>query len=1066
MTWLLMFVVMYLHPTWTSQAAEPAANLFTVPLFSVHANNRLANKEILKLAQDERGFVWLGTARGLFRFDGYEYKKIMGDRHGNEIGNIYVRSLLTQGDTLWIGTMSSGLYRLDLVSGDIRQYLHQSDNNNSLGGNQVNAIEQGDKGELWIAHSFGLDSFDPQRNEFKHYFSADNPADRYFNYLLDMEFDANQRLWLSTAKGLATFNLATNDFSLFQPHEPQSLLNTVVTRKIFRASDGRLWLATQKQGIYIVDPADFGVTRLSDAPGRENTLNTTLAETQDPISGQRHIWVAGYEGVEMRDADSGQLLKVLKGNLSDPYGLQGDNVYPLLTLSSGMLFMGVNNVGLQFYNPLTSQYQYFDKFSPQLESTFASVLHQVIRLDTSDIVLFSQQAMVRVDLSSGAVRPFLPYPALRGREVVSGLRDADGIYWLGGGNGNIFRVDEQQQSVQELRLPLPKNEGVFVRHLAQSHSGDLWIGSDRGLVKLNPATLAFSQVQNLDGSPYINYVRTLLVDARDRLWIGSNSGFGVITPDTHSVRFYSSQQGTKGTLSHDSIVQIYQNQQQQIMLVTRAGIDRLIDDSTEIKEFAPFAAEVTRQLDTEEHIIQLQNGDYWIGTRYLVNEAGDLLAKFDESQGALAKGRSRASLLLDSGHILHFYNGGLVRFAQHIQKHRQSPGSLVITDATVGNNSLMLDYRAPTIRVANTDQQFSLRFAALNYAQPDLQYRYLLRGYDDDWHSSPADIRQATYTALSPGQYQLEVQASDSDGQWQTDAVRVSVRVEPKYYQTLWFQLLALLLGSLVFYGVFRWRLAIAQHQQRERYEKREALQKAQMMTELMEQKNKMLAEVTHDLRTPLAMVKMQLEAMQDGVLQSDEKSYDTLQQRITTLNNMVGDIYQLSLAEGGALRLNRQALDVAVLTQTAVDSFATLMQQKQLQLYFQDNSDGKAWVLADEGRINQVLTNLLKNSYRYTYDSGRVEVSLTVVGANAVLNIADSAPAVSEVELNRLFERLYRAQSTRGQSQTGSGLGLWICRSIVEAHQGEISAGLSVQGGLLINIVLPLVDMRLECEE
>lgn len=1026
----------------------------------MHANKSLANKEILKLEQDERGFIWLGTARGLFRFDGYDYKKITAANADVDISNIYVRSLYADKTQLWVGTMSSGLFRLNLLSGEVEQFKQDAANPASLGGNQVNSIKADSSGRLWIAHSFGLDSLDVNTMQFSHYLSSDAPSERLFNYLLDIEFDSKQDLWLSTAKGLATFDRNTNSFSLFR-QDP--LLNGVISRKIFRATDGRLWLATQKQGSFIVDPIRLTVQKLPTAPGRENTLNTAIAETRDPQSGERMIWISGFDGVEMRSAVSGQLLKVLQGNLLDQYGLHADNVYPLLTLASGELFFGVNNIGLQYYNPNSSRYRYLDKFSEKLKAIFSSVLHDVIRLNDSEIVLFSQHSVVSVNLQTGDVTPFLPYIELQDLELVTGFVDPQGVYWLGGGNGNIFRVDPKLGRVRQFKLPLSKNEGVFVRSISQNQSGDLWLGTDLGVVKFNPHTETFSPLYNSNGSAFISYARALLVDNADRLWIATNGGIAVVPAGDNKATFFTKEQGTDNSLSHNSVVQIQQNRDGQIMLLTRGGIDVLVEDSAELKRFVPFAGEVTKQLDSEQHLMQTGNGNYWIGSQHLVDANGQLIAQFNRDDGALEQGRSRNIFALNGEDILQYFNGGVVLFNADVRSQTASGAAVAVTDVTVGDNSQMLNYQAPVIFVGSNDQHFSLRFAAPLYAATTaVQYRYKLDGYDNNWQHSAADIRQATYTALSPGRYQLMLQATDSQGQWPDRSTNISVIVEPRYYQTWWFRGLMLLLMSLLLYTLFRWRLAVAAQKQRELYEKREALQKARMMTELMEQKNQMLAEVTHDLRTPLAMVKMQLEAMQDGVLQPDEKSYDTLQRRITTLNTMVGDIYQLSVADSGALRLDKKAFDLATLAQHMAESFDSLMQQKQLTLGFDDASDGMALVYADEERITQVLTNLLKNSYRYTDAGGQVCIRVKVVDNTVLLEVADSAPAVTEEELAKLFERLYRAQSTRGGSKAGSGLGLWISQSIIEAHQGKIRAALSELGGLSITIALPLADSEL----
>lgn len=1030
--------------------------LFSVPLFSVHNNKSLGNKEILKLAQDQQGFIWLGTARGLFRFDGYEYKHINALNSDVDIRDIYVRALYVDGDRLLIGTMYSGLFQLDLVSGTVQHFKPQPALVNSIGGVQVNGIEPDGAGGYWVAHSFGLDRFDPKNGQFQHYFSADNPKERYFNYLIDIEKDADGGLWLSTAKGLARFDEAAGSFKLWGQ---QGLLKDVISRKIFRASDGRLWLATQKQGTFIIDPQSEVVSKLPPQAGRERILHSAVAETRDRQTGRSLIWLSGADGLEMRDGQSGQLLKLVTANLLDPYGLQGDNIYTLLTLGSGELYLGVNHVGLQYFNPQTSQFHYLDKYQPLLEPVFSTVLHDVMALSDHELVVFSANLPQRVNLQNGEVAPLLDLPQLKGRELVSGIRGQDGVFWFGSGNGTVLRVDERSGQVQVLPLPLEKNTGIFVRNLLADPQGNLWVGCDSGVFKLDTTRLTFSRLQNPDGSAFISFTWDLLLDKAQQLWIATTSGVALLAPETTRVHWYSKEQGTGGTLSNNSVVQLYRNRQGEIMLVTRSGIDVLVAEREDRLTFRAFAPQVTGQLDAEEHLLQLSNGRYWLGASVVLDEQGNLLHRFSEADGALDKSRSRRTLALSEQWLAHYYSGGLVLFAPDITPRPPTTLPWVISEAVAGNKVVSLNPHQPNLLVASTDQQFSLRFAALDYSRQAGPYRYQLKGYDTGWQQSPTDIRQATYTALAPGQYQLLLEAQTPDGQWQRWQQAVQVTVEPKLYQTWWFRLLCVLLLSLVLYSVFRWRLTVAQLRQREVYERRAAVEKAQLLSDLMEQKNQMLAEVTHDLRTPLAMVKLQLEAMQDGMLEPDEKSYEQLQRRLSSLNTMVGDIYQISLADTGALQLHCQPMDLAVFSQQLVESFASLLQQHQLSLRFSHENTGPVMVLADEDRLAQVLTNLLKNSCRYTNAGGQVCVRLQLRDNQAVLTVEDSAPAVSPEELKRLFERLYRTQSARGGNKAGSGLGLWICQSIVTAHQGRISATLSELGGLCMTVELPLAD-------
>ncbi|WP_462171914.1 ATP-binding protein [Pseudoalteromonas xiamenensis] len=839
---------------------------------------------------------------------------------------------------------------------------------------------------------------------------------------------------------------------MLQTGDFESLLKGVVIRRFYTAKDGRVWLATQKQGTYVISGDRQSVLKLETPPSRQAAANTAIAETDNG-----EIWLSGTLGIEIRDAASGRLKKTLRGNLLDKYGLRGDLVYPLLTSRSGLVWLGVTNVGLQYYNPQSDKFRHFDKYAPQLKTTFDSYLANVLKVSESELLVLNQHAPTRLDLTTGYADPLLKEQADRNTQFFSAVKQSEDVYWLGGGNGNVFRFNITSQTLNEFKLPLAKNDGVFVRHLALSHNDELWIGSDRGLAKLNVHTLAFSKPANIDGTPFINYVRELMVDTQNRVWVGTTSGFGVIDKNRNEVRLYSKESGTEGTLRHNTIVQFLQNRRGEILIYNKSGIDRLVEHENDIMRLVPFADQATADMDNEDVLFQLANGEYRLGARFLLNENGKPIHKFGEADGVRESGHGRSIIPINDG-LLHTSINGLVLMTQDAGEPWHYEPPLAITELSVGNQPLTFDYMQPNIRVAASANQFSLRFAALDYSAPKAnRYRYKLLGYDTDWIDTPADVRQAKYTSLPPGEYSLLIEGSNRNGNWNNAPLTLTVSVEAKFFETGWFKALVLLLGAVVIAALFRWRLALAKTKQREAYEKREAIRRAEMMTELMDQKNKMLAEVTHDLRTPLAMVKMQLEALQDGVLQADEKSYDTMQKRIAGLNQLVGDIYQLSLMESSALILNKQSVNLSELLASAVDSFLPMMQQKNIRLELCNDTSGELKLMLDESRFNQVLNNLMKNSYRYTDEQGLVRITLTQGDGRAVVCFEDSHPAISETELERVFERLYRAQSTRDKSKSGSGLGLWICRSIVEAHGGEITASASPLGGLGITIKLPL---------
>lgn len=230
----------------------------------------------------------------------------------------------------------------------------------------------------------------------------------------------------------------------------------------------------------------------------------------------------------------------------------------------------------------------------------------------------------------------------------------------------------------------------------------------------------------------------------------------------------------------------------------------------------------------------------------------------------------------------------------------------------------------------------------------------------------------------------------------------------------------------------------------------------SERLAKLMEQKNKMLADVTHDLRTPLANIKMQLEAMEDGALDHSEKSYSLLQKKLSNLNHMVGDLYHLSLMESDSLVLNKREEEITSIVEESVESFqaSAIRSKLSLSMYCVSNQD--IHVYADRGRLLQAFNNLIKNSIRYTDSNGIIRITISTEREEVIITFEDTAPGVADTDLENLFNRLYQAENTKNRSNGGSGLGLSIVESIINAHEGRVTAAHSELGGLGVVVRLP----------
>jgi two-component system sensor histidine kinase BaeS len=219
------------------------------------------------------------------------------------------------------------------------------------------------------------------------------------------------------------------------------------------------------------------------------------------------------------------------------------------------------------------------------------------------------------------------------------------------------------------------------------------------------------------------------------------------------------------------------------------------------------------------------------------------------------------------------------------------------------------------------------------------------------------------------------------------------------------------------------------------------------------------VADISHELRTPLAVLRGEVEALQDGVRQPSPDSIRSLHGEVMRLNRLVDDLYQLSMSDLGALTYRKEELDPAEPIADAIAIYHAEFGRKRISIKEDISSPELVSIFGDHERLCQLFKNVLDNSLKYTDEGGMLAIRLTSRDGNAVIDIEDSAPGVPEKDLERLFERLYRVEASRNRATGGAGLGLAICKNIVEAHAGTISARPSKWGGLWISVTLPLSE-------
>lgn len=220
--------------------------------------------------------------------------------------------------------------------------------------------------------------------------------------------------------------------------------------------------------------------------------------------------------------------------------------------------------------------------------------------------------------------------------------------------------------------------------------------------------------------------------------------------------------------------------------------------------------------------------------------------------------------------------------------------------------------------------------------------------------------------------------------------------------------------------------------------------------------RRRLLTDLAHELRTPIATIDGYLEAIQDGVERADPETIELLRRQVRRLTRLADDVRAVSAADESRLRIERRRMPVDELTRHAAQVAQPSYAAKNVTL--QLLADSNATVVADPARLEQVLTNVLNNALRHTPTGGTVTVSTSAAGKDLTLAIADTGEGIDRAHLPHLFERFYRAHPR--DDEQGSGVGLTISRAIVAAHDGSITIDSPGPGrGTTVIIKLPLAD-------
>lgn len=653
-------------------------------------------------------------------------------------------------------------------------------------------------------------------------------------------------------------------------------------------------------------------------------------------------------------------------------------------------------------------------------------------------------------IRTGEAVRFLDLPVdWRRLELRSMLADSDDSIWIGAWGGLYKMINEELVSFTHQEA----FDGLLIQHLAFDEDGGLWVATAQGGVFY----LRGEEIRNYttaDGLG-INAVRGIYADRYEpgTVWFATEGG-GLSRYRQGRLQTLTVAQGLHHNLLHNITEDFYGR----LWMSTNNGIF---------------------SINKDEAAAVMEGRTNWVSSRVFRETEGMLNA---EGNG----GFQNSFLLRTDGLLMFATQGGVAVFETgRIQRREEQPRlvieELVLFSATKTDERERI-FRFPEfvdLKPGNND--FSIRYTAVAFrSAPGIRFQYMLVGYDQNWIDA-GFRRVATYTNLPPGNYTFRVRLGGSNGYDPAASNMASLRITiaPAYYETSWFYGFIALLISLMIYGGHRYRVrhllrqeAILTSKVEARtteleQEKEAALgqkaiiaEQADQLQQLNAVKDKFFSVIAHDLKGPYSGINGLIEMLHENA----EELSETQQKEVIRMlagasenfSKLLENLLTWARIQMKQARPEIQPLDAAEAISSTIAVFDLLLGRKNIRISY-DHPTEPLWINADANMLSTILRNLIGNAVKFSFEHSEIKIRLTPEDGYCCISIQDHGTGISEAQIQKLFQ-LETTFSYKGTAnESGTGVGLILCKDMTEAMGGTISLSSKEGEGTTFTIRFPL---------
>ena len=998
---------------------------------SLGVEDGLSQNMVYAILQDRQGLMWFGTQNGLNRYDGNSfkvYKRGISDDKSLKSDAIFSLAEDTDG-MLWIGT-DIGVFLYNPVFDSFTSLSTKTEKGLSITG-IVRTIVRDKEGNMWLGVSDQGIFCVTNEKEVRFY-----SLDRYLakgQGIRDCCFDTDGHLWIATyQQGILKLNVSTGEVTQILINNAEKNTSGNDVNHLCMLDSETILVGTVSQGLLKLNLRDGKFSELLN----KGEDGKSLFVRHIYMDKNANLWLGTESGLYIYSSQTGGV-KHFQHVFNDPYSLSDNAIHSIYQDREGGIWLGTFFGGVNYF---AESYARFEKYYPVAGSHFIS--GKSISEFCED-----EKGNIWIGTEDGGLNCFDPI----NKTFTQGYVSADNIHallceddnlWIGSFSEGLFVLNLKNKKLKNYRSSLSKetlhDDNIY--SIYKDYTGTIWIGTMTGLHRYVPQTDSFIRVCENEISSQVN---DILEDFDGVVWFAT-LGQGLFSYDRKQDKWEHypvvvEEDATRGKM----VVCLLEDRSHRLWIGTEgAGLIRYN------KQTRSFTDHFSMDKGLPNNVIyQLQedaNGCIWGSTNkglFRLELPSGRIKTYTHSDGLLGdQFNYKSGFVSKSGKL--YFGGvrGFVAFEADKLLSSLAPTNVIFNsfqidnvEVPVGGEDALLEYsitHTKQITLPHDRSIFSIGFAALSYASPQgTQYAYKLEGWDQDW-IYVGQAHQVTYSNLSPGRYIFRVKVANSDGTWNEAGTSMNIRILPPFYLTVWAYIAYAVIFVLVVYYMVR---SYTNRLQKRNVEAMELLQHSKEK-ELYNAKINFFTNITHEIRTPLSLIKAPLEEVMKEIKTSDVY-YDNLsiiQRNTNRLLKLVNELLDFRKAEAKGLQLNFVHADVVAVIRETIKRFTPAAKVKNITFH-EDMLHEELIADVDVEMFTKILSNLLNNALKHAETF--IKISLESHADSFRLAVINDGDRIPSEQIERIFDPFVKLDENR----IGTGIGLPLARTLIEAHKGQI---------------------------